>query len=94
MSLVLNRSQDIKYFHENHKETLSVCTLFFRHPLMSITVMIWNKQSSYGMPQVFLMEVPKNNTEEGKWQNRRRAGKWVTKLSWVKRGILYGSSGT
>ena len=56
--------------------------------------MIWNKQSSYGMPQVFLMEVPKNNTEEGKWQNRRRAGKWVTKVSWVKRGILYGSSGT
>ena len=85
MSLVLNRSQGIKYFHENHKGTLSVCALFFRHPLMSVTVMIWNKQSSYGMPQAFLMEVSKNNTEEKKCPNRGRAGKRVTKLSWVKR---------
>lgn len=91
LSLAINASQGIMCFHKNHMETLRVCILFLRHPLMSVAVVIWNKQSSDGIPQDCLIKVSNNNTEEMKYQNTRHVSKRATNIVMGQEAFLWSS---
>lgn len=96
LSLVINTSQGIVYFHKNHTETseglraLSQTSIDVNSHGGSKT----SKVVIYGMPQEFLMKEPNNNIEEKKCQNMKHVGKKVTKVTVDRDAVLVALLGT